>query len=187
MPASWWTRRWRGHTLRLVGLPALMRQWVAALDAMLAKHRHMARLYRGAYRKDAVGPLSGRDHGRPDEPGGAAAVARTVPLRAGHARRGVEHSCNAGDAQRVGTAWPPGAGRWSSTACFPRNPNCPACAEWTLRAGRCDRGATRVFSRYIFWGLPLFLEEVRGTERLLTCGSIARPLAQAKGNAERER
>src|SRR3990172_7901753 len=43
-----------GHTLRLLGLPALMRQWVAALDAMLAKHRYMARLYRGAYRKDAV-------------------------------------------------------------------------------------------------------------------------------------
>ncbi|MBI2226728.1 MAG: ArsA family ATPase, partial [Betaproteobacteria bacterium] len=43
-----------GHTLRLLGLPALMRQWVAALDTMLAKHRYMARLYRGAYHKDAV-------------------------------------------------------------------------------------------------------------------------------------
>ncbi|MBI2317285.1 MAG: ArsA family ATPase, partial [Betaproteobacteria bacterium] len=43
-----------GHTLRLLALPALMRQWVSALDAMLAKHRYMARLYRGTYRKDAV-------------------------------------------------------------------------------------------------------------------------------------
>ncbi|MDO8742361.1 MAG: ArsA family ATPase, partial [bacterium] len=41
-----------GHTLRLLGLPAIMRQWVATLDTMLAKHRYMARLYRGTYQKD---------------------------------------------------------------------------------------------------------------------------------------
>ena len=28
-----------GHTLRLLGLPLIMRQWVATLDTMLAKHR----------------------------------------------------------------------------------------------------------------------------------------------------
>ena len=41
-----------GHTLRLLGLPAIMRQWVATLDTMLVKYRHLARLYRGTYQKD---------------------------------------------------------------------------------------------------------------------------------------
>ncbi|TAJ26310.1 MAG: hypothetical protein EPO64_06625, partial [Nitrospirae bacterium] len=43
-----------GHTLRLLGLPAVMRRWLDTLDAMLAKHRYMVQLYRGAYRKDAT-------------------------------------------------------------------------------------------------------------------------------------
>ena len=43
-----------GHTLRLLGLPAIIRQWVATLDTMLAKYRYLARLYRGSYQKDKV-------------------------------------------------------------------------------------------------------------------------------------
>lgn len=41
-----------GHTLRLLGLPDVLRKWLGALDAMLAKHRHLARLYRGRYQRD---------------------------------------------------------------------------------------------------------------------------------------
>ena len=41
-----------GHTLRLLELPEVLRTVVDALDAMLAKHRYMTRLYRGFYRKD---------------------------------------------------------------------------------------------------------------------------------------
>ena len=40
------------HTLRLLGQSAIMRQWVATLDTMLVKYRHLARLYRGTYQKD---------------------------------------------------------------------------------------------------------------------------------------
>ncbi|NQT18249.1 MAG: ArsA family ATPase [Planctomycetes bacterium] len=41
-----------GHTLRFLELPDIMQEWIATLDAMLAKHRFMAELYRGYYRKD---------------------------------------------------------------------------------------------------------------------------------------
>jgi len=41
-----------GHTLRLLGLPDVLRKWLDALDAMLAKHRYLARLYSGRYRRD---------------------------------------------------------------------------------------------------------------------------------------
>ena len=43
-----------GHTLRFLELPAVLGKWLEALDAMLAKHRYMAKLYRGTYRKDEI-------------------------------------------------------------------------------------------------------------------------------------
>jgi arsenite-transporting ATPase len=43
-----------GHTLRFLGLPEILARWVSALDAMLAKHRYMASLYRRVCAKDAA-------------------------------------------------------------------------------------------------------------------------------------
>jgi arsenite-transporting ATPase len=43
-----------GHTLRFLGLPEILARWVSALDAMLAKHRYMAMLYRGTCTKNAT-------------------------------------------------------------------------------------------------------------------------------------
>jgi arsenite-transporting ATPase len=43
-----------GHTLRFLGLPEILGQWVSALDAMLAKHRYMASLYRKVCTQDAA-------------------------------------------------------------------------------------------------------------------------------------
>ena len=43
-----------GHTLRFLELPQTLRKWVEALDAMLAQHRYMGKLYHGFYRKAAV-------------------------------------------------------------------------------------------------------------------------------------
>jgi len=43
-----------GHTLRFLELPQTLGKWIEALDAMLAKHRYMAKLYRGMYRKDEI-------------------------------------------------------------------------------------------------------------------------------------
>ncbi len=41
-----------GHTLRFLELPGVLDKWLKALEAMLAKHRYMAKLYSGTYRKD---------------------------------------------------------------------------------------------------------------------------------------
>jgi len=43
-----------GHTLRLLAMPALIRQWLAALNALLAKHRYLKQLYRGSYQRDEI-------------------------------------------------------------------------------------------------------------------------------------
>jgi len=41
-----------GHTLRLLEMPDLIQKWLEALDVLLAKHRFMKKLFRGAYERD---------------------------------------------------------------------------------------------------------------------------------------
>ena len=41
-----------GHTLRLMGLPALSKRWLQALDALLAKSRYMRKIFKGTYQSD---------------------------------------------------------------------------------------------------------------------------------------
>lgn len=43
-----------GHTLRLLATPLLIRHWLKALDALLAKHRFMQQRFRGSYQADEV-------------------------------------------------------------------------------------------------------------------------------------
>ena len=173
-----------GHTLRLLGLPALMRQWVEALDAMLAKYRYMARLYRGSYRKDAVdlyleetvADLTNlwtllRSPKR----------CRFVPVMLAEALSIHVTRVMLSELERLGLPVREGV----VNRLLPAQPGCPACAEWASRQTVAIEELTRVFSRYAFWGLPLFLEEMRGTERLLTVWEQARPLAQAKWHDER--
>jgi arsenite-transporting ATPase len=69
---------------------------------------------------------------------------------------------------------------------YPAPADCPVCAELTTRQNVAIDELTRLFSSYTLWGLPLFLEEVRGTHRLLIVWEQALPLAQAKGTVERE-
>ncbi|MDP2761127.1 MAG: ArsA family ATPase [Sideroxyarcus sp.] len=173
-----------GHTLRLLGLPALMRRWVAALDAMLAKPRYMARLYRGAYRKDAVdlyleetvADLTNlwtllRSPKR----------CRFVPVMLAEALSIHVTRVMLSELERLDIP----VREVVVNRLLPAQPGCPACAEWASRQTVAIEELTRVFSRYAFWGLPLFLEEMRGTERLLTVWEQARPLAQAKWQDER--
>ncbi|MCX5822131.1 MAG: TRC40/GET3/ArsA family transport-energizing ATPase [Deltaproteobacteria bacterium] len=41
-----------GHTLRLMEMPDMIRKWLDALDALLAKQRYMKKLFRGSYERD---------------------------------------------------------------------------------------------------------------------------------------
>jgi arsenite/tail-anchored protein-transporting ATPase len=43
-----------GHTLRMLALPELIKKWLAALDALLAKHRYMKELFARRYDKDEL-------------------------------------------------------------------------------------------------------------------------------------
>ena len=41
-----------GHTLRLLAMPALLRKWLEALNALLAKHHYLKKLYGGSDKRD---------------------------------------------------------------------------------------------------------------------------------------
>ena len=43
-----------GHTLRLLTTPEVIRSWLRALDALLAKHRFMQQRFRGLYQRDEL-------------------------------------------------------------------------------------------------------------------------------------
>jgi arsenite-transporting ATPase len=43
-----------GHTIRLLLMPELIRKWAMMLDALLAKHRYMKKLFKGSYRRDEL-------------------------------------------------------------------------------------------------------------------------------------
>jgi len=162
-----------------------MRQWVATLDAMLAKHRYMARLYRGTDRKDAVDLYLEETVAALTHLGAllqSRGRCRFVPVMLAEALSIHVTRMMLSELERLDLP----VREVVVNRLHPAQPNCPVCAEWTSRQTVAIEELTRVFSSYTLWGLPLFLEEVRGTERLLTVWEHARPLAQAKGNAERE-
>lgn len=172
-----------GHTLRLLALPALMRQWVSALDTMLAKHRYMVRLYRGAYRKDAADLYL--EETAADLTNLWALLrsperCRFVPVMLAEALSIHVTRVMVSELERLGLP----VREMVVNRLHPAQPNRKACVEWTSRQTVAIEKLTRMFSGYALWGLPLFPEEVRGTERLLTLWEHARPLTQMEGNAE---
>ncbi|MDD5332569.1 MAG: ArsA family ATPase [Rhodoferax sp.] len=167
-----------GHTLKLLGLPALMRRWVAALDAMLAKYRYMARLYRGAYCKEAVDLYLEQTLAdlknlwtllrSPKR-------CRFVPVMLAETLSIHVTQVMLRELERLGLP----VREVVVNGLLSQPSGCPVCAEWASRQRLELKELTQVFSKYAFWGLPLLLDEVRGAERLLSLWEQARPLAQA--------
>ena len=156
-----------GHTLRLLAMPALLHNWLQALDALLAKHRYMRTLFSGAVNRDEVDAfldgLAGsvqqmeallRDSGR----------SRFVPVMLAEAMSLSETRSLLAELQRaqvpvhdlvVNRLWPEN--------------ECPVCADGRFQQNRIlseifDSGD---LASYAWWGVPLYAEEVRGAEGLL--------------------
>ena len=74
-----------GHTLRLLATPELIRTWLKALDALLAKHRFMQQRFRGSYQPDELDDFLLDLAAAVKQPGGSAAESPHLPLCAGDA------------------------------------------------------------------------------------------------------
>ncbi len=167
-----------GHTLKLLGLPALMRRWIAALEAMLAKYRYMAQLYRGTYRKEAVDLYL--EETLADLKNlwtllRSTKRCRFVPVMLAEALSVHVTQVMLRELEQLGLP----VREIVVNRLLSQQSGCADCVEWASRQMLGIKELTQAFSKYAFWGLPLFLDEVRGTERLLSVWEQARPLTQA--------
>ncbi len=155
-----------GHTLRLMEMPSLIRNWLEALDALLAKHRYMKMLFLGSYQRDDL------DH---FIEGLAASVKEVEKLLKDHQRcRFVpvmlaEALCieETLDLIRELQHLSIGVADVVINRLYPEN-TCLLCRHIRSRQlQELSRLSNEpVFSNLHLWGIPMYPEEIRGRESL---------------------
>jgi arsenite-transporting ATPase len=153
-----------GHTMRLLAVPEILRKWLDALDAMLAKHRYMARLFRGRYRSDdldnflvEMADSVKQTRELLEDPESSCFVPVMIPEPLVVA----ETALFVGELERQKVP----IGGIVVNRLYPAS-QCPVC--------ECERNSQRnelrrlpeELSRYPLWGIPLYPEEVRGQKPL---------------------
>jgi arsenite/tail-anchored protein-transporting ATPase len=157
-----------GHTLRLLAIPALIRKWLGALDALLAKHRYMKMLFSGAYRRNEVDRFLESltvsiEHMKnllsdPDR-------CRFVPVMLAEALSVSETVAMVRELEDLKVP----VTEIVVNRLYPSNP-CPVCTDGRRRQlHELEKLQARgLLSGYTFWGMPLHSREVRGKESLGT-------------------
>jgi arsenite-transporting ATPase len=164
-----------GHTLRLLGLPAMMRKWIAALDAMLAKHRYMTQLYLGSYEKDAADLYleeTRADLKRLWSLLRSPKRCRFVPVMLAEALSIHVTRLMLVELERLGLPLREIIVNRRSGA----QVDCPLCSDGATRQALTISELTQAFSKYSFWSLPRVPGEARGPGQLLTLWQQALPL-----------
>jgi len=155
-----------GHTLRLLAMPDLIRQWLEALDALLAKHRYLQEVIGGTCQRDALDQfldeLAASVRGTQTLLQNAEAC-QFVPVMLAE-RLGVNETVDlAAELDRLKIP----ASEIVVNRLYPSS-LCPLCAD-----GRaCQmRELRQVFREHclrgrLFWGVPLYATEIRGAAAL---------------------
>lgn len=172
-----------GHTLRLLGMPEILNKWLHALDAMLAKHRYMVRLYRGHYRKDEI------DSFLQDL---AASISRLASLLSDPARCRfvpvmLAESLSTSETRRL-------LGQLENmeipvsdilvNCLYPVGRECPVCGYTrNCQSNELQKLSTE-FSSHSFWEIPLRGAEMRGAEQLGALWDGIQPADPADGRTK---
>lgn len=164
-----------GHTLRFLGLFEVMRNWLDALDALLAKHRYLTALYQGSRAGDESDTFVRDMRGLVER---LAALLRdprrcrfipvmlAEPLSTHQTRALIDY---------LEKLWIP-VGDILVNRLYPALAGCPACRDARGRQRRELQGAAPLFSRYSLWEIPLHGAEVRGGAALGRFFQGLRPL-----------
>ena len=178
-----------GHTLRLLEVPLVLRQWIGMLDALVAKHRYMRRMFNknaGADRLDRFIAGWSESVERLDVVLHNPAECRFV-LVATPDSLAVEESIEfLGKLQSLKVP----ISDVLVNQLRPRNRACDLCSEMraTARRSLAPLIALAEQRKYRLWGVDLMPDEVRGGERLFAFWSSIRPLEIAgSGTSLRKR
>lgn len=153
-----------GHTLRLLELPRMMRTWLAAFDAMLAKHRFLAQLY-GHGSRDAADAFLDELRASMERLAGLL----TDPLHCRFVPVMVAEAMSRSETERL-------VARLNRlhipvtdvlvNRLAPAESNCPACQDARFRQSRELAKCSPRLTNHAMWGIPLHGGEVRGRECL---------------------
>ena len=155
-----------GHTLRLMAMPDMIRKWLEALDALLAKHRYMKKIFHGTYqRNDLDNFIEGlaasvkemekllKDHKR----------CRFIPVMLAETLSIEETLDLVRELRRLGI----GVVDVVVNRLYPESP-CLLCRH--IRSSQLqdlDRiFGESVFAKLLLWGVPMYPEEIRGMKSL---------------------
>jgi arsenite/tail-anchored protein-transporting ATPase len=151
-----------GHTLRLLEMPELIKKWLGALDALLAKHRYMKMVFSNSCSHDELdsfldemlASISGMEALLQDP-----ARCRFIPVMLADAMSVRETFTLVDELYRLNMT----ISDIVVNRIYPDN-NCPACAGG--RSGQMKEMAdllnTKNGSRFAFWGVPFYPAEIRG-------------------------
>lgn len=156
-----------GHTLRLLELPEVLRRWLDALDTMSAKHRYMMQLYRGAYTKDAADLFleeTAERLSRLEKLLRDPAQCRFVPVMLPEELS--IHVTRTMIAELRKLRIPISEIIINRLAPPVSDTTCRVCVAREASQAVAIKALRRAFTDFTLWGLPYFMEEVRGTERL---------------------
>ncbi len=152
-----------GHTLRLLTTPDLIRTWLKALDALLAKHRFMQQRFRGSYQRDELDQFLldlaaavKQMEGLLQDPRSC----RFVPVMLAEDLVISETRNLLGELQRLQIP----VREVVVNRLFPEN-SCSLCGEARRRQGQLLRELLSDASSdgYAWWGVPLSPQEMRGS------------------------
>jgi len=150
-----------GHTLRLLAMPELIHKWLGALDALLAKHRYMKKLFSGFYIKDELDEflLDLSDSVKQMEALiGDPARCRFIPVMLAEVLSMHETLALLDELKRSKIP----VTDIVVNRLYPENP-CTVCSDRRSRQIRELGHFFEKISGYSLWGIPMYPEEIRGS------------------------
>ncbi|MFY9259552.1 MAG: ArsA family ATPase [Gallionella sp.] len=168
-----------GHTLRMLSLPNMMVQWVQTLDVMLAKHRYLARLYRGSYQQDEVDVYLEQTLAELNQLSTllqSPAHCRFVPVMLAESLSIHITQEMLSELARLDLT----VSELVINRLHPAQPDCAVCSAVVHQQSNALAVLTAAFAQHALWGVPLFLTEMQGSARLLTLWSHAQLLQKSR-------
>lgn len=156
-----------GHTLRLLAMPGLVKNWLAALDAMLAKHRYMKQLFRGEYQQDELDAfLLGISSSvqQLEMLLSDTVRCRFVPVMLAETLSGNETKRLLEELYHAKIP----ISDMVVNNLYPDDNSCPICSDKRIQQNRVLGQFVKNLSDISFWGIPQYPIEIRGKEPLET-------------------